>query len=144
MLQTVQIEISEFSNDRLEPYVLPTNDIVQVEVAMLSPFYRLNLEESLQTINSTLYTTSLTLPDQHGIYNIKVNHKRPFYTNIDEKATVTVRQFAHDEWPRSFDISGAWVWVAGIWVTIISWLGFLLIWLYSEVGHASTSLNAVK
>ena len=98
---------------------------------MLYPFYRLSLKQVLRIGNSSKFMTTLRLPDQHGIYNIRVNHKRPYYTNIDEKETVTVRHFAHNEWPRSFDISGSWVWVAGIWATTISWIAFLLVWLFS-------------
>ena len=140
----MSIEISEFSNDQFKPYLLPADDTVQLEVAMLSPYYRLDLKPSSHNSNSTLFATSLTLPDQHGIYNLIVNYRRPFYTNIDEKITVTVRHFAHDEWPRSFHISGAWVWVAGIWGTVISWLGFLFIWLYGEMGYASPSPRAAN
>jgi oligosaccharyltransferase complex subunit beta len=98
---------------------------------MLSPFHRLNLDPILETPNSTIYSTSFTLPDQHGIFNFRVNYKRPFFTNIDEKRQVTVRHFAHDEWPRSWMISGAWVWIAGIWMTVIGWIGFVAIWLWS-------------
>lgn len=48
-----------------------------------------------------------------------------------------MRHFAHDEWPRSWQISGSWTWVAGIWVTIAGWVGFVALWLYSEpVGKA--------
>jgi oligosaccharyltransferase complex subunit beta len=99
---------------------------------MLSPFHRLNLQPSISTANSTVYTTSFTLPDQHGIFNFKVNYKRPFLTNVDDKKTVTVRHFAHDEWPRSWVISGAWPWIAGIAVTIFGWIAFVAIWLWSE------------
>jgi len=28
-------------------------------------------------------------------------------------------------------ISGAWVWIAGIWMTVIGWIGFVAIWLWS-------------
>lgn len=99
---------------------------------MLSPFHRLPLTPSSRTANSTVFTTSFTLPDQHGIFNFRVNYKRPFYTNVDEKRQVTVRHFAHDEWPRSWAISGAWVWIAGIGVTVVGWFAFVIVWLYSE------------
>jgi len=99
---------------------------------MLSPFHRLTLAPTSQTANSTVYAASFKLPDQHGIFNFRVNYKRPFYTNVDEKRTVTVRHFAHDEWPRSWKISGAWVWIAGIWVTVAGWLAFVGLWLWSE------------
>lgn len=99
---------------------------------MLSPFHRLALESTSTTQTSSIFSTSLTLPDQHGIFNFRVNYKRPFLTSIDEKRQVTVRHFAHDEWPRSFVISGAWVWIAGIWGTIAGFVGFVAVWLYSE------------
>jgi oligosaccharyltransferase complex subunit beta len=99
---------------------------------MLSPFHRLPLTPSSRTANSTTYTTSFKLPDQHGIFNFKVNYKRPFLSNIEEKDTVTVRHFAHDEWPRSWVISGAWPWIAGIGVTVTGWVTFVALWLWSK------------
>ena len=55
---------------------------------------------------------------------------------------MTVRHFAHDEWPRSFVISGAYPWIAGIWVTIAGWLAFVALWLYSEPAKEKTNLKA--
>lgn len=92
----------------------------------------MNLTPTSYTANSTIFSTSFTLPDQHGIFNFRVNYKRPFLTSVDEKMQVTVRHFAHDEWPRSWRISGAWVWIAGIWVTVAGWVAFVAVWLWSE------------
>lgn len=99
---------------------------------MLSPFQRLPLSPSTVTSNSTIYTTTFTTPDQHGIFAFKVNYKRPWLTSIDEKRQVTVRHFAHDEWPRSWAISGAWPWITGLWSVIGGFLAFVALWLYSE------------
>src|ERR1700760_2559733 len=126
------IELSEYKDGALAPFFPPEDDVVQLEFTMLSPFHRLNLRPLLTTTNSTIFGTPFRLPDQHGIFNFRVNYKRPFLTTIDEKRQVTVRHFAHDEWPRSWKISGAWVWIAGIWVTVLGWLFFCAIWLYSE------------
>jgi oligosaccharyltransferase complex subunit beta len=98
---------------------------------MLSPFHRLPLSPSISTANSTIYTTSFTIPDQHGIFNFMVEYRRPFLSNIEEKNTVTVRHFAHDEWPRSWAISGAWPWITGIAVTVTGWIAFVALWLWS-------------
>lgn len=106
---------------------------------MLSPFHRLNLEPVISSDDSTTYSTSFKLPDQHGIFNFKVNYKRPFYNNIEEKNTVSVRHFAHDEWPRSFVISGAWPWITGIGATVTGWLGFCALWLYSKPAKSGES-----
>lgn len=130
--QHFQVEISEYSNDRLQPFVPASSDNIQLEFSMLSPFQRLNLSPIAQTANSTIFGVAFRTPDQHGIFNFRINYRRPFLTNIDEKRQVTVRHFAHDEWPRSWQISGAWVWIGGIWVTVAGWLAFVALWLYSK------------
>lgn len=99
---------------------------------MLSPFHRLNLSPLQTSDSATVYGTSFKLPDQHGIFNFMVNYKRPFLTYLEEKNTVTVRHFAHDEWPRSYVISGAWPWISGIFATVVGFLGFCALWMYSR------------
>jgi oligosaccharyltransferase complex subunit beta len=99
---------------------------------MLSAFHRLPLKPVSHTSNSTIYSTGFTTPDQHGIFSFRVNYKRPFLTTIEVKEEVTVRHFAHDEYPRSWTISGGWVWIAGIWITIVGWIGFVALWLWNE------------
>jgi oligosaccharyltransferase complex subunit beta len=111
---------------------------------MLSPFHRLTLEPISSTKNSTVYSASFTTPDQHGIFSFRINHKRPFYTSLELKEEVTVRHFAHDEYPRSWLISGAWTWIAGIWVTIAGWITFVAIWLWSEPTSARSSLKKTQ
>lgn len=132
--------------DKWVPFTVPKDDELQLEFSMLSPFHRLNLtpaapQDSKNSKTATTYTASFKLPDQHGIFNFMVNYKRPFLTNIEEKRTVSVRHMAHDEWPRSFAISGAWPWIAGIGVTVTGWLAFCAIWMYSKPEQASVKKN---
>ncbi|MCJ1395461.1 oligosaccharyl transferase glycoprotein complex, beta subunit [Xylographa bjoerkii] len=134
---TFTVELSEYTHTHWSPLTIPASDALQLEFSMLSPFHRLALTPVQVTPNSTLYSTTFTLPDQHGIFAFKVNYKRPFMTNVDVKREVTVRHFAHDEWPRSWMISGGWVWIAGIWVTIAGWVAFVAIWLWSEPAYAA-------
>ncbi|RKF78873.1 Dolichyl-diphosphooligosaccharide--protein glycosyltransferase subunit wbp1 [Golovinomyces cichoracearum] len=129
---TYSIEISEYSWDKWVPYNPPPGDEIQLEFSMLSPFQRLNLKSVSSNENSTVFSTSFRLPDQHGIFNFMVNYKRPFLSNIQEKDTVTVRHFAHNEWPRSWVITGAWPWIAGIGVTVLGWIAFIALWLWSK------------
>ncbi|KAI4207100.1 MAG: hypothetical protein LQ348_000684 [Seirophora lacunosa] len=110
---TFNFELSEYSFDHFDPFVAPPEDTVQLEFTMLSPFHRLDLQPISKTQNSTIFSTTFRLPDQHGIFSFRVNYKRPFLTNVDEVREVTVRHFAHDEWPRSWMISAGWVWIAG-------------------------------
>ncbi|KKY16026.1 putative dolichyl-di-phosphooligosaccharide-protein glycotransferase [Phaeomoniella chlamydospora] len=129
---TFEISLSEYSHTHWVPFTVPSDDDLQLEFTMLSPFHRLPLHPISQTANSTLYSTSFTLPDQHGIFTFRVNYKRPFLSNVDEKRTVTVRHYAHNEWPRSWKISGGWVWIAGLWSVIGGFIAFVGLWLYCE------------
>ncbi|EIT76341.1 oligosaccharyltransferase [Aspergillus oryzae 100-8] len=134
------IEVSEYSYDKYLPFEVPENDALQLEFTMLSPFHRLDLQPSAKTENSTIYSTKFTVPDQHGIFSFRVNYKRPFLTNIEEKHEVTVRHYAHNEYPRSWKISGGWVWIAGLWSVIGGFLAFVIVWLYSApTSTASTT-----
>ncbi|KAI5307807.1 oligosaccharyl transferase glycoprotein complex, beta subunit, partial [Ascosphaera atra] len=125
------IELSEYDLDHWSTFDTPVGDKVQLEFSMLSPFYRLDLRPIRSTKNSTIYGTNFTVPDQHGIFSFRVNYKRPFLSNIEEKHEVTIRHFAHDEFPRSYDIRGAYTPLAGLWVVILGFVMFVIIWLYS-------------
>ncbi|KAJ5735932.1 uncharacterized protein N7483_001057 [Penicillium malachiteum] len=125
------IEVSEYVYDKWVPFEVPGDDELQLEFTMLSPFHRLALQPTSRTETSAVYSTQFITPDQHGIFSFRVNYKRPFFTNIEEKHEVTVRHFAHDEYPRSWAISGGWVWIAGLWSVIGGFLAFVIVWLYS-------------
>ncbi|PHH59294.1 hypothetical protein CDD81_3405 [Ophiocordyceps australis] len=126
------ISMSEHEWDHWVPYTPPSGDSVQLEFSMLSPFHRLDLAAQASSDGSmAVLGRNFTLPDQHGIFNFRVTYKRPLLTYIDEKQTVSVRHMAHDEWPRSWAISGAWPWLAGIWATVVGFVGFCAVWMYS-------------
>lgn len=129
--QVYSISLSEYSWDKWVPFTLPDADALQLEFSMLSPFHRLPLQPLDMQNTSSTYGVTFKLPDQHGIFNFKVNYKRPFLTNIEEKITVSVRHMAHDEWPRSYVITGAWPWIGGVAATVTGWLAFCALWLYS-------------
>ncbi|KOS16859.1 Dolichyl-diphosphooligosaccharide--protein glycosyltransferase subunit wbp1 [Escovopsis weberi] len=126
------ISLSEYSWDKWIAFTLPENDSLQLEFSMLSPFHRLDLAPAHATADASVFTTTFTTPDQHGIFNFKVNYKRPFLSNVEEKNTVTVRHIAHDEWPRSWVISGAWPWISGIGATATGFVAFCAIWMFSK------------
>lgn len=117
---------------------MPSEDALQLEFTMLSPFHRLNLQSIQRTETSTIYSARFVIPDQHGIFSFRVNYKRPFFTNIEEKHEVTIRHYAHDEYPRSWKISGGWVWIGGLWSVIAGFLAFVFVWLYAEPLAASS------
>lgn len=123
--------MSEYSWDHYEPFLPEAGDDLQLEFSMLSPFHRRRLEPETHKLNSTVFTTTFVVPDQHGIFNFMTEYRRPFLSNVEEKITVTVRHFAHDEWARSWAISGAWPWITGIGVTVFGWVVFVALWLWS-------------
>ena len=131
-LQEFSIAIGQYDKTHWIPFTVPAGDALQLEFSMLSPFLRVLLSPSSTTSNSTIFSTKFTSPDQHGIFAFKVNYKRPFLTTIEEKRQVTVRHFAHDEWPRSWAITGAWPWIGGLWSVIVGFLVFVVVWLYCE------------
>lgn len=96
------------------------------------PFHRIDLQPYELTHDNITYTATFQLPDQHGIFNFMFNYKRPFMTYLEEKRTVSVRHMAHDEWPRSYVITGAWPWIAGITATVTGFVGFCAVWMYSK------------
>lgn len=132
MEQDYSISISEYDWDKWVPFTVPAGDALQLEFSMLSPFHRIDLLPLSQTADAAVFGTSFTLPDQHGIFNFKVNYKRPFTTYLEEKRTVSVRHMAHDEWPRSYVISGAWPWLSGIAATATGFVAFCAVWMYSK------------
>ncbi|RMZ86704.1 hypothetical protein DV736_g6066, partial [Chaetothyriales sp. CBS 134916] len=129
---TFSITLSLYSHTHYVPFSPPPGDELQLEFSMLSPFHRLPLIPTSSDLNSTTFTATFTTPDQHGIFAFKVDYNRPFLTNVEEKRQVTVRHFAHDEWPRSFVITGAWPWVTGLWSVIGGFLILTVVWLYCD------------
>ncbi|KAK3310820.1 Dolichyl-diphosphooligosaccharide--protein glycosyltransferase subunit WBP1 [Chaetomium strumarium] len=127
------ISLSEYAWNAWKPFAVPDSDALQLEFSMLSPFHRLplTLDATHSSDTAAAYSVLFKLPDQHGIFNFKVNYKRPFLSNVEEKNTVSVRHMAHNEWPRSFVISGAWPWIAGVGVTVTGWLAFCALWMFS-------------
>ncbi|KAF4980314.1 hypothetical protein FZEAL_3631 [Fusarium zealandicum] len=141
---TYSISISEYAWRTWSPFYLPPGDSLQLEFSMLSPFHRLDLTESHVGEDATVFSTNFTLPDQHGIFAFKINYKRPFVTYIEEKNSVSVRHMAHDEWPRSYVISGAWPWLSGIGVTVVGFLAFSALWMYSQPVKTATGAKKTQ
>ncbi|XWW93398.1 hypothetical protein V2A60_001331 [Cordyceps javanica] len=141
---TYSISLSEYSWDKWVPFAVPEQDALQLEFSMLSPFHRLNLAPVGKTADAATYGVQFTTPDQHGIFNFLVNYKRPFLTSIEEKRTVSVRHMAHDEWPRSYVISGAWPWIAGIAATVSGFVAFSALWMYSKPTDTTTATKKTQ
>ncbi|KAG5437584.1 hypothetical protein PCANB_000619 [Pneumocystis canis] len=91
---TFEITFSQYENNSWNPF---TALDIQLELIMLDPYIRTTLKETSRTENSSVYSTTLSLPDHYGIFHFKVNYKRPGLSYIEERSTITIRHYRHDE-----------------------------------------------
>ncbi|AOA62515.1 ER oligosaccharyltransferase complex subunit beta [Komagataella phaffii CBS 7435] len=125
-----EIGLSEWNGKEWVPF--KAND-VQLELIMLDPYYRITLEQVKTEDESVQVYTSgpFKLPDQHGMFTFSTKYFRPGYTFIEEEDIVPVRHLANDEYPRSWEITNSWVYVASAGAVVIAWIIFVIFFLYS-------------
>lgn len=145
-MQTYTISVSEWVWDQWMNFKVPENDELQLEFSSLSPYHRLQLKSRKRDSTETegVYKVTFTVPDHHGVYNFMVNYKRPFLTNIEEKRTVTVRHMAHNEFPYSYEIPGAWPYLTSIGVTCAGWFVFVGLWLFNKPARQATKVKKTQ
>ncbi|KAK9465417.1 Dolichyl-diphosphooligosaccharide--protein glycosyltransferase subunit WBP1 [Lipomyces arxii] len=129
-----EAKISEYVNDKWVPYIA---DDVQLEFTMLDPYYRITLSPS-ENEESTSFKTTFTTPDQHGMFTFKLNYKRTGLSYIEDKRTVVVRHFGHNEFLRSFEIPNAYPYITSILVVIGAWFLFILLWIFCGEEKSTT------
>lgn len=132
---TFGISLQEYSNDKWTPYIA---DDVQLELIMLDPYIRKNLDVVSTDQTSARYSTSFMLPDHYGVFHFKVNYKRNGLSYIEQRSQVTIRHFRHDEYDRF--LSAAYPYYTATSTTIIGFLVFCLIWLFNQ----SRALSGAK
>ncbi|CAG8490218.1 3746_t:CDS:2 [Paraglomus occultum] len=122
------IEISEYSDNW---QAFNATD-VQLEIIMLDPYIRTTLDPlpTLPTQNSRKFGAQLKLPDVYGVFTFKVNYKRPGYTYIEDRTTIAIRPFRHNEYPRF--LSAAYPYYVSAVSMIIGWFVFVIVWLFNQ------------
>lgn len=103
----------------------------QLEFIMLDPYYRLNLTLDGTSNDSALYSTTFQIPDHHGMFTFKVDYSRPGLTFLKQYSVVPVRHLANDEYPRSWQITNSWVYVASFFSVVVAWLVFVFLFIVS-------------
>lgn len=126
----VSINFEELVNGNWIPFT-PTVGNVQLELTMLDPYYRLNLEE----IDNGIFKRKFNLPDQHGVFELKVKYNEPGFTWVEETRVITVRHLANDEFKRSWEIENAWVYIASWAVCVLGWLLFVIGWISQRLAN---------
>jgi oligosaccharyltransferase complex subunit beta len=96
---------------------------------MLDPHLRVPLPLVSSTDNTSTYSTTVKLPDRHGVFTLLVDNRDvpSGYTPIEERTTISITPPRHDEYPRF--ISGAWPFYVGAGGTAAIWLVFVVLWL---------------
>ncbi|GME78778.1 unnamed protein product [Ambrosiozyma monospora] len=76
------------------------------------------------------------------MFTFKVDYKRPGWSYVDESAVVPVRHLANDEYPRSWEITNSWVYLASYGAVVLGWLAF--VWFYITSGNKTVKLDEKK
>lgn len=126
------ISLSQWINGNWEPFF--SNDI-QFELRQVDPYYRITMEQINEDIgsantNSTEYTTGpFKLPNRHGMFKFNLDYKRSGLSFVEHNDVKAIRHIANDEYSRSFEITNSWIYLASIFVVILSFVSFVVIFL---------------
>ncbi|RKP16992.1 Dolichyl-diphosphooligosaccharide-protein glycosyltransferase 48kDa subunit, partial [Rozella allomycis CSF55] len=72
------------------------NDL-QLEIAMLDPYYRLNL----QKVGPGEFSSGIfKLPDTYGVFTFRLIYQRPFLSYLKYENQVVLRPYALNEYER--------------------------------------------
>lgn len=139
----------------------PTDLDLQLSLVMLDPYITTNLTaQQPSTINvnnaatiqtdtvassiidgkdgsarATRYSSTIQLPDRHGVYTFIVDWKRHGWSYIHTRDTSPVRPFNHDEHPRG--LHSAWPYVVGATSTAVAFLLFCVLWICTQEDERS-------
>jgi oligosaccharyltransferase complex subunit beta len=86
------MEVAEWKGKEWVPF--KANDI-QMEAVMLDPYVRATLTPAPASAGShaAKYSVHFQLPDQYGMFTFKTVYKRPGYTYLENKETLSVVPF---------------------------------------------------
>lgn len=88
-----RVRIEQLLNNVWIPYQA---DNVQLELVMLDPYIRENLEHDGQGN----FFLKLKVPDVFGVYKFQINHYRKGFSDLHVKNVIPLRPFRHDEYER--------------------------------------------
>ncbi|AET39527.1 dolichyl-diphosphooligosaccharide-protein glycotransferase Ecym_4488 [Eremothecium cymbalariae DBVPG len=126
-----EVGFSEWNGSDWVPFI---TDDVQFELRMIDPYYRLTLNASRQTKDIQYYTTGeFKLPDHHGVFTFLTDYRRSGLSYVTEKDVKAIRHLANDEYPRSYKITNAWVYLSSIFSVIFLFSMFLLVYMNAPI-----------
>ena len=106
-------------------------DDLQLEFGMLDPHLRLPLARHAVALpdratNTTGYHASFVVPDRHGVFSLRMDHRRPGWTSLHESRAISVTPPKHDEYERFID--GALPYYGGAASVSALFLAFVVTW----------------
>ncbi|GAA6025007.1 hypothetical protein JCM11491_005157 [Sporobolomyces phaffii] len=100
---------------------------LQLEVTMLDPHLRIPLVSHRVSERQQRFEAFFTLPDRHGVFTLRVDHRRPGWSNIESTTVVSITPPRHDEYERF--IRGAAPYYGGALSVSIGLLAFVFFWI---------------
>ncbi|CEQ41782.1 SPOSA6832_03546, partial [Sporobolomyces salmonicolor] len=83
--------------------------------------------EAAETSGQTArYEANFTIPDRHGVFTMRVDHRRPGWTNVEARTVVSVTPPRHDEYDRF--IQGALPYYGGALSVSAAFVMFVVLW----------------
>lgn len=122
------ISIAQWDGDAAQwaPYVA---DDVQFELRQIDPYYRITMHAlgaDPRDATAELYSTgAFKMPNRHGMFTFATDYQRQGVSYLSEQDIKAIRHLANDEYPRSWEITNAWVYAAAIASVIASFVGFV-------------------
>lgn len=124
-----EIDIIEWDGSKWGPFIA---EDIQFELRQVDPYYRINLTLVSNNGNGTVakYTTNnFKLPNRHGMFKFITEYARNGLSTIKDEDIKAIRHLANDEYPRSWEITNAWVYLTANAVVIVSFIAFVILFL---------------
>jgi len=122
---TIKLETYNSQKDAWIPYMIPKDDVIQLEYMMLDPHIRTNL--SAVSGKPGTYSTTFRAPDRHGVFKLSLTYYRKGFTPLRHAIVTSLVPPRHDEYPRF--LSAGWPYYVGAMSTSVGFLVFCVIWL---------------
>jgi oligosaccharyltransferase complex subunit beta len=93
---------------------------------MLDPHLRIPLTARRLSETRQRFEAKVTLPDRHGVFTLRVDHRRPGWSSIETATVISITPPRHDEYERF--IRGAAPYYGGALSVSVGLLAFVFFW----------------
>ncbi|GAA5889379.1 hypothetical protein JCM16303_005369 [Sporobolomyces ruberrimus] len=100
---------------------------LQLEFTMLDPHLRIPLKSSRTSPGRQRFEATFTIPDRHGVFTLRVDHRRPGWSSIESATVISVTPPRHDEYERF--IRGAIPYYGGALSVSVGLVAFVVFWI---------------